>query len=406
MEPKVDSSKTRKIRYEKAIETGLELLRSALSEKENELRMALLELKESELGLKRREADLMESLRVFEIEKKNNEYLRILSQKSEEIFNTALENLTLKEKKISSTLDLIISEFNLELPEQNQDLDIFGKLNLIKEYVKKVERNEQDLIEYSKNIPSEHIGRMTGRCDCGYPVFVINGELIAGCLPHSQDNSSQGHDGVDMDFKVMELDWERKAFDHTREQFHKERLKLWELLRHKEEVLQRKSDNLNARLREVERIERIWSQRTSGCGERKPPHRRPANQRPAPRNGRNRVRSMSNRCLRGSQGRQDRAMMHDLGDSGPSQDNPGGKTNDTLELNIATSVSEYDTDFGPASFDFEDMVSDGLCCKSISKQIISVKAGRSGSCSEELKIKPSRQYYRQMQFSFIPDSNQ
>ncbi|KAH8584338.1 protein with spectrin repeats [Cryptosporidium sp. chipmunk genotype I] len=255
-------SKPKSLRYERAIETGVEILRSALNKRENEIRTSLLELRENELKLKKRESNLAESLRVLEQEKKNNEYLRVVNAKTERIFNSAMESLKLKEKKMTDSLDSIISEFKLEPSDPNLSMDIVSKLELLRNHLRKVKKNESDFLEYSKKIHAEKFGKSTGRCNCGYPVFIINGEVVAG-------SSAFGHnfDGdpeiVELEFKSMELDWERRALEHTKEALRQEKLRQEEILQSREEKIKYKNQELDTRLREVKRMEQILNMRIS-----------------------------------------------------------------------------------------------------------------------------------------------
>ncbi|OII73001.1 uncharacterized protein cubi_02232 [Cryptosporidium ubiquitum] len=253
-------SKPKSLRYERAIETGVEILRNALNKKENEIRNSLLELKENELQLKKRESNLAESLRVLEQEKKNNEYLRVVNAKTEKIFNSAIESLRLKEKKMIDSLDSIINEFKLEPSDPDENMDIVGKLELLRKYLRKIQRNESEFLEYTKKIQAEKFGKSTGRCKCGYPVFIINGEVVAGSSVFGS-NFDGDPEIVELEFKSMELDWERRALEHTREALRQEKLKQEEILQSREEKIRYKSEELETRLREVKRMEHILNLR-------------------------------------------------------------------------------------------------------------------------------------------------
>ncbi|KAL5367977.1 spectrin repeat-containing protein [Cryptosporidium parvum] len=253
-------SRPKSLRYERAIETGVEILRRTLNKRENEIRASLLELKENELNLKKRESNLAESLRVLEQEKKNNEYLRVVNAKTEKIFNSAMESLKLKEKKMTESLDSIISEFELESSDPDQNMDIFSKLELLRNYLLKVKKNESDFLEYSKKIQAEKFGKSTGRCNCGYPIFIINGEVIAGSSGFGC-NFNGDPEIIELEFKSMELDWERRALEHTKEALRQEKLRQEEILQSREEKIKYKNEELDTRLREIKRMEHILNMR-------------------------------------------------------------------------------------------------------------------------------------------------
>ncbi|POM82943.1 hypothetical protein CmeUKMEL1_04920 [Cryptosporidium meleagridis] len=253
-------SRPKSLRYERAIETGVEILRRTLNKRENEIRTSLLELKENELNLKKRESNLAESLRVLEQEKKNNEYLRVVNAKTEKIFNSAMESLRLKEKKMNESLDSIISEFELESPDPDQNMDIISKLELLRSYLLKVKKNEADFLEYSKKIQAEKFGKSTGRCNCGYPIFIINGEVVAGSSGFGF-NFDGDPEVIELEFKSMELDWERRALEHTKEALRQEKLRQEEILQSREEKIKYKNEELDTRLREIKRMEHILNMR-------------------------------------------------------------------------------------------------------------------------------------------------
>ncbi|KAK6589113.1 spectrin repeat protein [Cryptosporidium xiaoi] len=247
-------------RLERAIEIGVERLRGSLYEKECEIKEKLLELKECELRIKNRESGVEESLRILEQEKKNNEYLRIVNSKTEKIFNSAIKSLKLKEKLLEDGLNSIIDEFGIldNSGDDAEKLDISMKIENIKSYIRKIKRNEDDILKYAKRQQIEKIGNSTSLCKCGFPIFSVNDEIIVA-------KSQKGNESelVELEFRYMELEWERKAIEHTKNTLRQEKLRQEEIIQSKEERLKHKNSELENRLREVKRMEHILKKNMS-----------------------------------------------------------------------------------------------------------------------------------------------
>ncbi|KAH7649657.1 spectrin repeat protein [Cryptosporidium bovis] len=247
-------------RLERAIEIGVERLRGSLYEKECEIKEKLLELKECELRIKNRESGVEESLRILEQEKKNNEYLRIVNSKTEKIFNSAIKSLKSKEKLLEDGLNSIIGEFGIldNSGDEVEKLDINMKIENIKSYIRKIKRNEDDILKYAKRQQIEKIGNSTSLCKCGFPIFSVNDEIIVA-------KSQKGNESelVELEFRYMELEWERKAIEHTKNTLRQEKLRQEEIMQSKEERLKHKNSELENRLREVKRMEHILKKNIS-----------------------------------------------------------------------------------------------------------------------------------------------
>ncbi|KAH8739355.1 protein with spectrin repeats [Cryptosporidium ryanae] len=241
-------------KLERAIEIGVERLRKSLYEKECEIKERLLELKESELRIKNRESSVEESLRILEQEKKNVEYMRIVNDKTEKMFNSAMNSLKSKEKFLEEGLNSIVDEFGIldgnGKSAGRQDMD--GKIESIKSYIRRTKRNEADILKYAKIQQIEKIGSSTNLCKCGFPIFSVNDEMIVA-------RSKKGNESelVELEFRYMELEWERKAIEHTRNTLRQEKLRQEEIIQSKEERLRHKNNELENRLREVKRMEHI-----------------------------------------------------------------------------------------------------------------------------------------------------
>ncbi|OII76815.1 hypothetical protein cand_023900 [Cryptosporidium andersoni] len=249
------SSRNKKL--EKAIEVGIERLRISLRDKEHAIQERYLELQEYEYGLKQRESDLLEFRRALEQEKRSNEYLRIVNSKAETIFNNAMKTLKNKEKQLVEGLEKICEEFNITNSINEEVSDVTSRIELIKIFIRNLVNKENETMKLLKEYKEEKFGISCGRCRCGYPMFNLGDEFIVTETYKSPNNS----DSVEMEFRYMELDWERRAIEHTKESLRLQKLKQNEIIKSKEEKLLSKQEELEARLREVKRMEHLLTRR-------------------------------------------------------------------------------------------------------------------------------------------------
>ncbi|KAF7458543.1 Protein with spectrin repeats [Cryptosporidium felis] len=255
------SSGSKSSKYNAAIESGVEILRSALRKKEEEIRWTMIRLKENEMELMRKEAKLRESMRILEQERRNNEYLRMVNLKAERIFGKALNQLNNREVEMEQNLNSILSEFRI-IPfslnaEEGLDSEssLKLKLSLIKDYLRSKQKNEHSFIDITRRLRLEGLGTSVGRCNCGYPIFVVKGELMAAKLECDELNGDQG--GSNQDMRSMEHNLEKKAPSVFEDNPARGKTKN-ELLHSKEEEIKHEDDRVSFRLRELKQIEETF----------------------------------------------------------------------------------------------------------------------------------------------------